>query len=487
MHIKRTFKSIGLVLGVILLVANWLACTKRVEKGNVLKIWNWNVSDEPFLRKMFKEFEEEHPGIKIQYTCQVGGMYDQMLSLAFKVGEPPDMFLPTANLTTTILVEKGWVIPYDSCAPNKEALEAWKAQFPPKLFAFKEGGNVINGKTYTFPFKGITAGGTFYYNKTLFRKAGLVDENGEPTPPRTWSEFRRYARIITQAGKGRFYGFAMGMQRPWVLGMNVTQLAWPDGHPFVQIDFRKGRYCYDHPNIKRALRLLMDIDADGSILPGAITMTDETAKRAFATDNAAMIIGGPWNVTNTLVYNPDADFDVAPPPHPDDVKIRCVAFRTRESGGGFGYLVSSSTKHRDMCWELAKFFVSRKFQKAMVKAGVGVSIYSDLNTPENFAHPAWAKIAKWGLEAKIIPTESLAVTKVKKDFLEPVHPNFEETLQGIWVGKLSMDALDKVNEEMNAALERAILKAQQAGVKVTKEDFIFPDWIPCVDYLPAER
>ncbi|MBR6849880.1 MAG: extracellular solute-binding protein, partial [Lachnospiraceae bacterium] len=59
-----------------------------------------------------------------------------------------------------------------------------------------------NGKTYTVP---ITAGPQgLLYNKDLFKAAGLVDENGEPTPPETFDELVEYAKILTDVGKKQY-------------------------------------------------------------------------------------------------------------------------------------------------------------------------------------------------------------------------------------------------------------------------------------------
>ena len=48
---------------------------------------------------------------------------------------------------------------------------------------------------YKLPFNVITYG--LVYNKDMFKKYGIVDENGEPTPPETYDEMREYAKRMT--------------------------------------------------------------------------------------------------------------------------------------------------------------------------------------------------------------------------------------------------------------------------------------------------
>ena len=56
----------------------------------------------------------------------------------------------------------------------------------------------IDGQLYSMPFN--TSNAVLYYNKDMFREAGLDPDK----PPATFSEFREYAKKMTKDGK---YGF----------------------------------------------------------------------------------------------------------------------------------------------------------------------------------------------------------------------------------------------------------------------------------------
>ena len=53
-------------------------------------------------------------------------------------------------------------------------------------------------KTYCLPFSTNTY--ALIYNKDMFKKAGLVDENGEPKAPETFDELREYDKTRKEFG-----------------------------------------------------------------------------------------------------------------------------------------------------------------------------------------------------------------------------------------------------------------------------------------------
>lgn len=489
------FRFVGVVLALLILfglAVSWRAGTSTAFAAKkVVRVWDWNVHDKKYKQKAFKDFNKDHPDMEIQYTSQVGSLYNEVLNMAFTAGEPPDIFYPTENLTMMRLIENKWIIPLDDIVPRKSVLDAWKAGYPKEVGAFVDGGNVIDGKTYTFPLWGQTGGGRpLFYNIKLFREAGLVGDNGRISAPLTWSEFRDAARKVTTKGNRKFYGIAIGAKFPWVIGMYVDWgTAVPAGAIWANFDYRTGRWAYNHPATKKAFDLWLAMKKDGSILPGELGMDDEGAKRAFALDQAAMVIGGPWNPGNFLAYNPKVQFDVVLSPVPDDGVRRGYELVGAAAGGGWGYVVSAFTKHKDATWKVIEFLTSLEFHEGYVKNGLGISVFPEANRPENFDVPAMAKMAEWGrTQVRIASTlKQPESQKVFGELMEPVHPEVTDVYQGIWIGKATYEALDRVNEEKNKAFDRAIVLAQSKGMKIRYEDFVFPDWDQTQNYVMRKK
>ena len=471
----------------ILIVAVTTLGAGRVK----VRVWDHHIHDKPYRIKMFKKFNREHPDVKIEYTSLGSGMMVQMLNLAFKTGDPPEVFKPQGELTLIKLMDLGWIVPLDDIAPDPATFKAWKARFPAELKPFVEGLNMFNGKIYSFPVSAPLYGNLLFYNKKLFREAGIVDENGEPTPPTTWSEFREYAKRITQAGKGRYYGVALMAKQPGAaFDMSLlSTLAKASGYYHSSTfpnNLKTGRFDYSSPILRKAIQLWIDIKNDGSILPGYASMDDETARIAFAMNRAGMIFGGFWVVAGFLAINPNCDFDVALPPVMDGVKR---VHPWRDIGGGGSYVVAKPCKHPDAVWKVIDFLSSYEFREGWVKYGGGISFYPQINKPENFPHPTLAKIAQWSQKylrlGPIIRPEARRVA----DYMEPVHPDIGNTILGIFLGKVGFEALDDLERRMNAAFDRAMEKARKDGLHITREDFIFPDFdiTKNEDYVPQKR
>lgn len=53
--------------------------------------------------------------------------------------------------------------------------------------------------------------------------------------------------------------------------------------------------------------------------------------------------------------------------------------------------------------------------------------------------------------------------------------------------KRGFDVLKEFGSKMDAGVDAGIKKAQEAGIKVSRKDFAFPDWDPTKDYEPKKK
>lgn len=482
-----TFSSgiIALVLMTLLwsgVSALGLAASGSSSAKKVIKIWDWSVHDKKYKQKMVATFNKEHPDIQIQYVSQVGAAYNQMISLAYKVGEMPDMFWAGGDLPSLWdMVEDGKLLALEDIAPKPELI-AWKATFPKRPPAFIPGEHIFYGKTYTWPQwgAGVEAGQFLFYNKRLFKLSGLSD------PPKSWDDFRDYAKKITAKGKGSYYGVVFGAIQPWVFRNATHQFAVAAGSLWNLWDWRTARITSNDPTEKDAIRLFNQLKADGVIFPGEMTFDDEGAKRNFALDRAAMIVGGPWNAGGTIAYTPNADFDVALMPSPDGGPMKGYQASSGGAGGG-GYFISASTKHPEAIWPIIKFLTSREYQEGYVKSGGGFAIFPEYNKPEFFPHIAMSRFAQWsGERLRLTPNYTGDLSRIGS-FVNPLHPDDIEIAAGIYLGREKFEALDDYVTKYNAEFRKAVGRMQQAGYRVKLEDFMFPDWDPAEDYIPKTR
>lgn len=488
---RRSFSGVvsAVALTLILLGTPGLASAKEA----VVRLWNWNIHDKKYQQKMYNQFNKEHKGhIKIDYSSIVSGMYDTVLDAAFIAKEQPDLFLPSGKYRFEYLRSNGLIKPLNDIAPAAE-LKAWMATYPPYLRKFAEGVSVFNGRIYLVDLWGESGypGFPLYYNKTLFKQTGIGK------PPATYTELRQTAAKVTQAGKGKFYGITHGLKFSGVWHQDVAgSLAHAAGGtggyggPAWGPSMITGRFHTSSPEFVNAFKVWMGMREDGSVLPGDMTMDDEQAKKYFATDKAALMFSGPWMVGNVIGYNPKADFDLVLPPTPDD-GVRRGFYYVSSAGGAFGYVVSASTKNPEAVWEVVKFLSSLEYQEGYVKGGYGVSFLPEANKIQNFSFPQMYKFVEWASDPalrRVSPTWSPEVTNTLwGEYFPGVYPTYNDVLDGIYIGKLGLEALVELDRKLDAAVDEAIRRAQAAGIMVSRKDLSFPGWDLTKNWEPPAK
>ena len=485
---KRTISIITVLVFLLssaAVFANGSADSGKTEsKGPVtVKIWNWSQELTDFYNEQAKEFEASHDGIKIEFKTIVQDQYSQTLPLAFTSGDSPDIFWLTPEQDPRDFVNQGWVQPIDSYI-DKDFL----SNFNPSLFA--EGSMYYDGKLYTLPFENrlVKLNGLMFYNKNVFKAAGL---DPEKDLPKTFSEFRNVLKKITEAGKGGFYGIVWA-GNPGKEVSRILNGLLPVAAP-ASADIRYGRIAYNYATGKFSLdsaghqnvfSLMNGIVQDGSIVPGWVSMKKATARQVFAQNKAAFYFDGTWmpgvwkKSFPDFEYGKDYGVDVAPVP--DDGR---KAYRAMGLAHG-DIFVSSQTKNLDQVMEVYKWLYSADFATAYFKASG--SFPANVNADYSSATPFQKRIVEIANKyVKVSPEPFVKNPEAGKVEWPKTSPLPEEIYAASLVkGGLSsfVAAAKKWNEAQETALERNIEKAKASGANVSRDDFIFPDWNPLKDY-----
>ncbi|MBI2914830.1 MAG: extracellular solute-binding protein [Firmicutes bacterium] len=477
------------VLGLLVVLSAGLSVPASGAAKTKVRLWDFHIHDKKYRTKAVKEFNKKNPDIEIEYTSQVNSVYPTVLQATWATGDPPDLFNPNMSIETAIKL--GWVIPIDDVAPSAAALKAWVARFPEGQAPFVEGVNMFKGKIYSWPVNAPGAYMVLYYNKNLFREAGIVDARGIAKPPEDWAELREYARKITAKGNGRYYGIVRGVKNgdlaasmTWTL---ATAAGWVD---FFNMGFNRQRGKFDmHTGVKETIELWLAMKKDGSIFPGEFTMDEETARRYFANEKAGMLFDGWWTTGGLLAYNPKfSEFDVILPPPPERGS-RKAFLGAGSLAGSSEYVVSSKVKNKAAVWKVIQFLTSEEYQVGWVKAAGGFSVFPEYNKPEYFGHPTMAKIALLGPASyRMLPPLPEGWQTVADHLAREMgRPDLVDLIWGIYLEKLPFSALADYERRATAAFDRALAKARAEGVNLTKADFVFPDWDPAKNYDPQGK
>jgi len=270
---------------------------------------------------MVSDFEKENPDIKIKAVY--AGTYQESIVkalTAYKSGTPPTLaVLLSTDLFT--LIDEDAIVPIDSVA-TAPADKEWIGGF---YKAFMENSQT-QGKTWGIPFQRSTI--VMFWNKSLFKEAGLDPEQG----PKTWEETVAAAKKLTKTdangnvsqwgikipSTGFAYWIFQGMTTP-----NDTILMNGDG---TQTYFNK-------PGAVEALQNWVDLSAKHKVMPGGVIEWGTTPKD-FLEQKAAMVWTTTGNLTN-LRANASFPFGVA--------MLPAIKHPGSPTGGGNFYLFNKTS------------------------------------------------------------------------------------------------------------------------------------------------
>ena len=277
------------------------------------------------------QFEAANPDINV--NAVYSGNYDDTRVRALSAlnsGEPAQLAV-MFSIDAYDLIEQDLIIPFDDMVSGADG-EAWLNSFYPALMA----NGKIEDKTWGIPFQRSTI--VAYYNKDMFRAAGLDPES----PPATWDE-------LISAGKKLTNDDTYGIMIPstgypyWMF----QALAIQNGKEVMANDGLST--SFDDPDVVKTLEFWKSLSAEHGVMPEG-TVEWGTLRQAFLEGQTAMMWHSTGNLT-TVKKNASFDFGVAELP----ANVR----KGSPTGGGNFYIFKDTTEEeRAASMKLIQFMTS---------------------------------------------------------------------------------------------------------------------------------
>ena len=235
------------------------------------------------------DFEAENPDIKV--NAIYSGNYDdtRVRALSALASGDPAQLAVMFSIDAYDLIEQDLVMAFDDISGVDKS---WLNSFYPALMA---NGN-IEGKTWGIPFQRSTI--VAYYNKDLFRAAGLDPE----APPTTWDEIISMGKTLTKDGT---YGLMIpSTGYPYWM---FQALAIQNGKEVMSNDGLTT--FFDDGTVIDTLDFWKSLSTEHGIMPEG-TVEWGTLRQAFLEGKTAMM----WHSTGNLTAvknNASFDFGVA--------------------------------------------------------------------------------------------------------------------------------------------------------------------------------
>ena len=316
------------------------------------------------MKRSIAEYDAKHPGVKVDVS---GNIDTTKIVAAIRSGDAPDIAMDFESANVGTYCSSGAFV---DLAPYLKRDHVDVGIFPPAARYYTQ----YKGKRCALPLLADVAG--LYYNKALFRKAGIK------RPPRTISELTADAKKLTQRNKDgslKVVGFDSYVGFYTVSVDRVGSMfggKWTDG---------KGKSTLStDPAWARMLRWqksLVDYYGHDKLVRFQAGLGDEySSSNAFETGKLAMNLDGEWRVAFIKAEHPDLDYGTAPLPV-DDAHPELYGSSVL-NGSITG--IPKNAPHKDEAWKLLRYLTTSSHPLAQMASGLGnvPTTKASLKSPE---------------------------------------------------------------------------------------------------------
>lgn len=368
-----------------------------------LTVWDFKSSDPsiaPYFEQSIKDFEAAHPGVTVKHVAQPHDQYYTLLGTAIAANRGPDVVLLHGGTETT---ERGdaLVALNPSLGELKNTLVGWDA------FTAK------NGNVYAIPV--TLQGQVVYYNKDLYRKAGLDPDK----PPTTWAELDADCKQIIS--KAKVACFALGNKEGYAAQFFLTSSAanfWTDQQQQAWAD---GKLPWSDPVVSKILHLWVDTAKAGWYPKGAnATSMFPDEFDAFQRGEAANVIG---LISDTAHWKQFEDFfgadkvgsflpvAITPDGKPADPSVKLKL----PIAGGIGWAVTRWSPHKDLAIAYVKSLASKPHLETFFQVG-GAIVSDGQFSKDKVSSPNGRKILDWIACCRAPMAQNAISTAVLEEF-----------------------------------------------------------------------
>ncbi len=338
----------------------------------------WNGWPESQVKPLFDAFQAANPDISAPYELIPFAQLFQTLEIRLGARTPePDVYSCDSPLTTSYAV-RGHAMALDEWIDrsrfSQAALDAATAR----------------GKLYSAPF--ATSSILLFYNRAYFKKAGLEPPPADVAKRWTWELVVEAGRKMAEPAQNRWGLIIEQAERPFQLlpfGQSLGGVAMSE-------DGLKASGYIDGPAFVEAFTFLQRLYTDWKISPPGVFDNNITPD-LFGSGQAAMFLGGTFDLDLFRTKYPELDWGVAP--HPYFAKGKPVT-----PTGSWHIGVNPRTRNKAAVEKFIRSMLSDETQVAWFKLRPYPPVLKSVwdKVPEVFNTPAW-QIVKYELQNTAVP------------------------------------------------------------------------------------
>jgi multiple sugar transport system substrate-binding protein len=291
------------------------------------------------LRPIIQEFEQQNPGIRLNMVegPAASNLIEDLNTSAFLLGDSPYDLVNLDVTWTSKFAAAGWLKDLSSLISDTELTLFLPADI--------DGGR-YNGNLYRLPWR--TDAGMLYYRKDLLEQAGLQ-------PPETFTDLMQAATVLQKKNAVQWGYVWQGRQYEGVVAMFMEVLQGNNG---FWINSETKEVGLDQPPVIAALQFLVNTIQQGISPSGVITYQEDEPRRLFQSGNTLLMRNWPyaWTLLNAEDSPVKGKVGIKP-------MVHAPGYNSAACLGGWGWGISSTTKHPQEAWKAVRFLTSEAAQR----------------------------------------------------------------------------------------------------------------------------
>lgn len=335
---EEKMKKLVLAAAALAMAATSFAAPKRV----MLKVWESDGPEKDFIMTAAREYSKVDKNVRIVYEPVASTDARAKIELDGPAGVGADVFV-TPHDHIGALVQGGHVLPVDDAEEYISNFEDMARM-----------GASYDGVVYGYPLGAETY--ALFYNKALC-----------PTAPKTWDEVIAFAKKFNNKAEGKYaivWPVADGYYGYMFMDSFGAPLFGPNGNDRKQHNLNSANAIKGLTYFQNLRKQVLDVPATDA--------SGDFCNAEFIEGKAAMIITGPWKITDFKKNG--IDFGIATIP----------SFDGKEPGHTFSGVrvafVSAYTEYPEVAKSFAKFITSKEMLEKRFKLTDQIPPRKDIDT-----------------------------------------------------------------------------------------------------------
>lgn len=426
-------KGIWLIVCSVFISFIFIPSIVKAEKVT-LKFWLTTAELEEVTawKELSEEYMTEHPNVTVEVqdipsTTMGGG--EQKVLTAFAGGTAPDVMLTSDETLMGFAKRRSFA----DLGPlmKKHPIVDPEDMFPHIMEMFQ-----YEGKQYGIPSNGGPI--IVYYNKTLFKEAGLNYPSYSWTMDDILEDWKKLTKDVDN--DGRIDQFGVEITKNWIYFM--PWLIMYGAEYLSPLPFREGetRCAVNCPEGIKAFQWWQDLRWKHNVTP---TPAQEgiLAGELFKTGRTASRVTGPWMLGEYRKVE-GLNWDIAhTPTGPKGYKATRWTYD--------GLIITQQSKYKEETWEFMEFLMSPTGQRSIAKRGLSIPALISVAYEPVYLRPDTPQHEEIMLEAM----EQYARIQPYNPYWEEISVALQEQVDLLLLNKISAkECVERMEKEVNEIL-----------------------------------